>query len=122
MNHLAGFEAPLVGLMPNRFQKGADIDNLDGQTEENVVLEPIIDDVLGERSREGLSEFAKALDAFAREAAGFLEPRTTAARLPVRAMFLKGLPYVGADNEILGTDMDMQHISSAAAESVAQWA
>ncbi len=90
--------------MQNRFKPGDDIDGFHGQSEDEVVLEPIFDDVLGERSREGLSEFAKELDEFAREAAGFLKPRMTVARLPVRAMFLKGVPYVGADNEIIGND------------------
>ena len=89
MNHLAGLEAPLVGFIQNRFKKGADIECFDGATDGNVVLEPIFDDVLGERSREGLSEFAKALDAFAQQAAGFLETKKTVARLPVRPCFSK---------------------------------
>lgn len=55
VDHLEGFEAPLVGIIQNRFKAGKDIDQYDTRTDDDVLLEPIIDDVLGERSREGLS-------------------------------------------------------------------
>ena len=111
VDHLEGFEAPIVGIMQNRFKAGTDIDQYLDRTEDNVLLEPIIDDILGERSREGLNNFAQDLDEMNAEALGFLQPKMTRASLPVRAMFLKGMPYVASDNEIPGDN----------AQAPAQW-
>lgn len=100
VNHLPGFEAPIVGIMQNRFKK--DLDAYAGKTDRGVTIEPIFDDVLGDRSREGLSDFGKDLNAMNAQTLGFLTPALTTAQLPLRAMFLKGMPYVPSDNEITG--------------------
>ena len=50
------------------------VDQYLDRTEDNVLLEPIIDDILGERSREGLSNFDEGLDELSAEALGFLKP------------------------------------------------
>lgn len=101
VDHFEGFEAPLVGIMQNRFKAGKDIDQYETRIDDDVLLEPIIDDVLGERSREGPSNFGQSLDELSAEALGCLTPTMTEARLPMRAMFLKGMPYVASDNDIL---------------------
>lgn len=102
VDRLPGFEAPIVGIMQNRFKQGEDIAAYSGKTDKGVTIEPIFDDILGDRSREALSDFGKDLNALSEEALGFLAPTLTTAMLPMRAMFLKGMPYVASDNEVPG--------------------
>ena len=98
VDHLPGFEAPIVGILQNRFK--GDIAAFSGKREGGVTIEPIFDDILGERSREGLSDFGKDLNAMSAEALGYLAPAMTTAKLPLRAMFLKGMRYIAKDNEV----------------------
>ena len=54
-------DAPIVGIMQNRFGMSADIDHDSDRAENNVLFEPIIDDVLGERFREDLQQFGRPM-------------------------------------------------------------
>ncbi|KAL8838750.1 MAG: hypothetical protein Q9170_001999 [Blastenia crenularia] len=100
INGLDNFEAPLVGLMQNRFPN--DLERFVGRTEDHVVLQPIIDDLLGTVTRKGLRTYAGLLDEFSARANGFLAPSLTPARLPLRSMWLKD-PYSGEDNAMVSS-------------------
>ncbi len=103
VNHLPGFEAPIVGLIANRFKKGGDIESFLGKQEEAVKLEPIFEDLLGMASRSALKDFGQKLDELNADVKGFItQSLTPEARLPMRAMWLKGMAYVDEDNRIIG--------------------
>ena len=101
VNHLPGFEAPIVGLIQDTFEKGKGkgIGSYADKIDNGVKLEPIFDDILGEHSREALQAFGTQLDEFSAEARGLLTNRTTQAKLPLRSMWLKDVPYSEADNK-----------------------
>ena len=85
--------------------KGADVRwsiFLEATIEEGVTLVPIFDDVLGETTRSGLSTFGTQLNELSAELRGFLEPKVTGAGLPIRALWLEGVPYVEEDNQETG--------------------
>ena len=105
VDRLEDFDAPIVGIMQNRFRPGDDIARFAGRIEtKGVEMEPIFDDVLGERSREGLSDFGKDLDQLTADALGIMTAPMTTTKLPTRAMFLKGVAYEASDNEFIGSN------------------
>lgn len=65
-------EAALVGVIRNCFGDSS-IDEFIGE-ESNVSLEPIVNDVLGLRSRKALGKVGDQIDEFSRQALGFLQP------------------------------------------------
>lgn len=105
VDRLEDFDAPIVGIMQNRFRPGDDIARFAGRIEtKGVEMEPIFDDVLGERSREGLSDFGKDLDQLTADALGIMTAPMTTTKLPTRAMFLKEVAYEASDNEFIGSN------------------
>ena len=64
VHHLEGFEAPLVGIIQNRFHKAKDINAFLGKEEKGVKLEPIVGDILGEVFRASFKEITTQLDEF----------------------------------------------------------
>lgn len=59
-----GYEAPIIGVIANSFD---DISSFVGLEEDNVALEPIFNDVLGERARATVTTAKTALDEFEAE-------------------------------------------------------
>ena len=82
---LPGFDtaAPLVGLILNRITDRQAFSSKIGKEETGLDMEPLIADILGERSRQALKTFADELDEAGREAAGFLVKKTTPSKLPM---------------------------------------
>lgn len=76
-------EAPMIGILLNRFRTPSESRTKVGREETGLDLHPIIEDILGERSRDALQDFADDLDALGKETAGFLKKKTTPSNLPM---------------------------------------
>jgi len=97
--------APLVGIVRNSFK--GDLDDYVGRIEDDVKLEPIYDDVLGDSSRKALFAWADEMNDFAANAAGFFHRDARKESIPMKAMFIKSVPYNGGENKLPGVRPQM---------------
>ena len=89
-------DAPIVGLIVNSFRNRGEMEEFIHGDAYGVTLNPIIDDVLGNRTRKAMRE----LEASSREQEGlsegelsaYLDPKQSLSKLPLDSMFLVDKP------------------------------
>lgn len=81
-----GYDAPVVGIIRNTFAD-TELDSFIGE-ENDVSLQPVFNDILGERSIGAVSTLGDEIDNFSRQARGFLEGTCkNPSQLPVKNIF-----------------------------------
>ncbi|KAL9632136.1 MAG: hypothetical protein Q9164_005508 [Protoblastenia rupestris] len=101
VDHIPGLDAPIVGLLQNSFKDEKDLEEYVDRMDDNVQLEPVFNDLLGGHSRSALNTFADHMDSFAAEASGFSSANVKQKTMPMKGMFLTGMPYVDQENRPL---------------------
>ena len=84
VKNMAGFEAPLVGAIENSFD---DISSFVGLAEENVTLEPVFNDVLGDCARSTIHTVKGAVDDFEAELNQFFSNPRYPPQIPAITLF-----------------------------------
>lgn len=95
INVIKSSAAPVVGIIANSFLKLGDMDNFIGEAS-GITLVPIIDDILGTRSRKAMRELEmssadqEGLDTG--EISRYLDPKGSLSALPLESLFLVARP------------------------------
>ena len=97
-NTKSGSDAPIVGTIDNVFSP-TNYQPFIGE-DYNVVLEPQLNDVGGDRGRAALKDFAQLCDDYKRDLAGYFKQESRQSKLPLREMFLPGIEFGTADNNL----------------------
>ena len=79
-----GYEAPIVGIIENSFD---DITSFVGVEEDNVALEPIFNNVLGERAQDAVGSVKNAVDDFKAELKQFVSNPKYRPQVPAVQLF-----------------------------------
>lgn len=99
------WKAPLIGVIQNSIK---DLHEFSSGLEDNVILVPIFDDVLGDRARAFVKELAEEFEAQREEAMVIMidngDSKKALSMLPTCMMFLKEVPYNVQANKIDGID------------------
>ena len=101
-DHTRGIDAPVVGTIDNIFSL-KNYKAFEG-TEEDVVLEPIFSETMGQRGISAIDDFKSSCDAAAQDLAGFLTKGANSSKLPIRDIFLPGQEFDKADNDLAVKD------------------
>lgn len=101
---VANSDASIIGIIQNSFASAADyIFQLASDTEEDVILEPIFEDTLGERARASVKELREDFVTQQDETIAALEGKIPL-ELPTRMMFLKDIKYDVEQNTLPKVD------------------
>ncbi|KAL9602483.1 MAG: hypothetical protein Q9219_001775 [cf. Caloplaca sp. 3 TL-2023] len=101
--------APFTGTIDNIFS-ASDFKQFEG-VDEDVDLEPLFNDIGGDRGRAALRDFTKMLDDTAALLVGHFRPNSKESKLPIRELFLPGLKFVGTDNILGGVRRPLSNLS-----------
>lgn len=97
-----GYEAPIVGVISNSFD---DMSSYVGLEEDNVALEPIFNDVLGDRARSTLANVKTAVDEFEAELNHFFSNPKYPPQIPAVELF--GLDECNQEANKLAIQFDL---------------
>ncbi|KAL8688523.1 MAG: hypothetical protein Q9218_005590 [Villophora microphyllina] len=94
-------DAPILGIISNKIHTDAEWNDFIG-VDTDVEIAPIVVDILGQVTREGLVKFSELLDDISRQTLGFITPKVTSTGFPLRAMFLQDELYQEEQNKATG--------------------